>query len=119
MAQNLGAPRPILPAANAQAVLDQAANVAQRRAFTAPRPDQWVYTETRLWDVGKPGKGEVRTAESPLKPELSPIWVRADGKRLATVVDGEVWVSSIGGESTSLGYASVAALPRDPDELLA
>ncbi|MFD1546547.1 CU044_5270 family protein [Nonomuraea guangzhouensis] len=110
---------PAGPVANAQVVLNQAANVAQQRTFTAPRPEQWVYTETQYKRLGKPGKGEVLTAESPLRTELDRLWIRADGKRLATLVDGKVEVSPTGGGVPPVDYASVAALPRDPDKLLA
>ncbi|MFC4117027.1 CU044_5270 family protein [Nonomuraea zeae] len=118
------APRSIMPgmgvpAANAQAVLGRAAEVAGDRAFTAPRPDQWVYIETRVRGVGKAARGEVQTPRTPLETSVDRAWTRADGKEVALFEDGKLVRSPTGGGMPPVDYATVAALPTDPDALLA
>ncbi|MEV0234633.1 CU044_5270 family protein [Nonomuraea sp. NPDC050786] len=108
-----------LPAANAQALLGRAAEAAGRRAFTAPRPDQWVYIATRVQGVKQAAPGEVQTARTPLESRVDRAWTRADGKELALYEDGKLVRSATGGGMPPVDYATVAALPTDPDALLA
>ncbi|TMR99463.1 CU044_5270 family protein [Nonomuraea basaltis] len=108
-----------VPAANAQALLGRAAQAAGNRAFTAPRPDQWVYIETRIQGVGKAAPGEVQTPRTPLETRVDRSWTRADGKELALFEDGELVRSPTGGAMPPQDYATVATLPTDPDALLA
>ncbi|WP_433510791.1 CU044_5270 family protein [Nonomuraea sp. CA-143628] len=117
-------PRPIvpglaLPAANAQVLLHKAAAVARDRPFTAPRPNQWVYIETRIQGPGNAAPGEVQTPKTPMKTTVDRAWTRADGKVLAMFEDGKLVRSSTGGGMPPVDYATVAALPTDPDALLA
>lgn len=118
------APRSIVPgmavpAANAQALLGRAAEAAGNRAFTAPRPDQWVYIETRVQGVGNAAPGEVQTPRTPLETRVDRSWTRADGKEVALFEDGKLVRSSTGGGMPPVDYATVATLPTDPDALLA
>lgn len=118
------APRPIvpglaLPAANAQVLLHKAAAVARYRPFTAPRLDQWIYMETRYQGVGNAAYGEVQTPETPLKTRVDRSWTRADGKVLAMFEGGKLVRSPTGGGMPPTNFAKVAALPTDPDALLA
>jgi hypothetical protein len=119
-----GRPRsgvPGLPAgsvANAQTVLAQAAQRAQGRRFAPPRPDQWSYIETRSTAPGSPRIGTVQTPRSPLKTRIDRHWTRADGKKVALYRNGKLAITATGGFPPT-GYASLAALPRDPDALLA
>ncbi|GAA3714723.1 hypothetical protein GCM10022224_095460 [Nonomuraea antimicrobica] len=108
-----------LPAANAQALLGRAAEVAGNRAFTAPRPDQWIYIERRVQGVPQPTQGEVQTPGTPLESRVGRSWTRADGKEVAVFEDGELVRSPTGGGMPPLDYATVAALPTDPGALLA
>ncbi|MEU7854059.1 CU044_5270 family protein [Nonomuraea sp. NPDC049141] len=117
-------PRPIvpglaMPAANAQVLLHKAAAVARDRPFTAPRPDQWIYMETRLQGVDNAAPGEVQTPETPLKTTVDRAWTRADGKVLVTFEGGKMVRSPTGGGMPPTSFAKVAALPTDPDALLA
>jgi hypothetical protein len=100
-------------------VLYRAADSAQTRAFTAPRDDQWTYIETRNISPGKPLYGQVQTPKTPLKTKIDRTWTRADGKQVAFFENGRLVVSPSGGAMPPQDYASVAALPRDPDALLA
>ncbi|MEV6149926.1 CU044_5270 family protein [Nonomuraea sp. NPDC052129] len=117
-------PRPIvpglaLPAANAQVLLHKAAAVARDRPFTAPRPNQWVYIETRIQGPDQADPSVVLTPGTPLKTRVDRAWTRADGKVVAMFEDGKLVRSSTGGAMPPVDYASVAALPTDPDALLA
>ena len=94
------------------AVLNQAAAVAERQPFTAPRDDQWIYTEDEL--AG--GRGETTTRRT---------WRRADGGGIATLDErGRLDVTEMPearpGRSPAPfdSYKAAAALPADPDGLL-
>ncbi|GAA4631254.1 hypothetical protein GCM10023196_059950 [Actinoallomurus vinaceus] len=133
--QNLGGtdknghPRPVVPGlpggsvADAQTVLYKAAERAQGRAFTPPRPGQWSYTETRYTSPGNPEIGAVQTPQSPLKTRVDRLWIRSDGRKIAFYRNGRFTISQpITSQTGSMppdGYAASAALPRDPDALLA
>lgn len=100
-------------------VLNVAATSALKRPFTAPRPGQWVYTETRYRRSGVPGPGQVVEPGSPLKTQVDRVWVRADGTRMAVYENGELVTSATGGGTPPTDYAAVAKLPADPDGMLA
>jgi hypothetical protein len=102
-----------------QYVLNVAATSALRQPFTAPRPGQWIYTETRYRRSGNPGAGQVVRPGSPLKTQLDRDWVRADGTLLATYDDGKLVTSPTGGAMPPTDYATVAKLPTDADAMLA
>lgn len=122
-----GKPRPVVPGlpvgtvAEAKIVLAAAADLAQNRPFTPPRAGQWTYVETEYREHGKPGVGEVQTAKTPLKTRIDRSWTRADGLRVAYYEKGKLVISPTGGPGgvPPSDYASLAALPRDPDALLA
>ncbi|KAB2350285.1 CU044_5270 family protein [Actinomadura rudentiformis] len=120
-----GRPRPAIPgipagpAANAQEVLNRAAIAARHRPFVAPRPDQWVFEETRYQRVGNPQKTGVWTPKSRPKTTVEPIWTRADGKSMAMIDGGKLAVAPTGGAMPPQDYATLSKLPRDPDALLA
>ncbi|MEV5750842.1 CU044_5270 family protein [Actinoallomurus sp. NPDC052308] len=116
-----GEHRPSTPGVSAAPVayvLDQAADAAQARPFTAPRNDQWVYVEVRYQSPGKPINGQVQTAGTPLKTRVGRTWTRADGTKVATVENGKIAVSPVGGQPRT-DYATLKALPRNPAALLA
>jgi hypothetical protein len=100
-----------VPSASA-AVLNNAAAVAERQPFVAPRDDQWIYTKDEI--AGPGGLTATRTT-----------WRRADGGGIATL-DGrgalKVYESPAarpGRKAAPLdSYRAVAALPADPDGLL-
>lgn len=95
-----------VPVAKAE-VLERAAEAAERKPFTPPRPHQWIYFEDRF-------EGETERT-----------WRRADGQGTAFIDEsGQLQV-----EITRLpklrrsgplmgGYAELATLPTDPDVLL-
>ncbi|WP_067831680.1 CU044_5270 family protein, partial [Actinomadura kijaniata] len=105
--------------ANARELLDRAATAAQERSFTAPKPHQWSYVETRYERIRKPGKGEVATVSTPRETTVDRIWTRVDGTRMALYEKGKLLESATGGGSPPTDYATLSRLPRDPDALLA
>ncbi|NRQ38457.1 CU044_5270 family protein [Nonomuraea sp. NN258] len=96
-------------------LLEQAALVAERRSFSAPRPDQWVYTRTKSI---QPADG----AESIMEG-----WIRYDGKQLARVSPrtGQLRVEDVPPDpgdddlSPQQYHHKLLALPTDPVKLLA
>ncbi|WP_433331687.1 CU044_5270 family protein [Spirillospora sp. CA-294931] len=111
---------PAAPAANAKEALTRAAYAAERRPFTAPRPDQWVYIKTRYKDVNhKKKKYGPFTPKSPATTYTQERWTRADGKQTADFEGGKLVIAPTGGTSIPNDYATVSTLPRDPDALLA
>lgn len=133
VAQNLGGvdedgkPRRVVPGlpagpvANAQDLLNRAAGAAEVKVFAGPRNDQWTYVESLdRYPVGAHGAA-VQTPRMRLAKRLNREWMRADGKQRASVEKGKVVVSDTGGMVTTppSDYPSLAALPRDPDVLLA
>jgi hypothetical protein len=107
------------PMTETQRVLNVAATSALKRPFTAPRPGQWVYTETVYRRSGVPGKGVVVKPGSPLKKTVDRTWIRADGKRMAMFDHGRLVTSATGGGMPPIDYATVAKLPTDPNGMLA
>ncbi|MEU5881445.1 CU044_5270 family protein [Spirillospora sp. NPDC047279] len=114
-----GRPRSVVPAGDAQVVLAGAASAVQSRPFTEPRPNQWIYDETRYRRTGNPLKGQVVTPSSPYTTVTDRSWTRADGIRVASFERGKLVISPTGGGMPPIDYASVSRLPRDPDALLA
>ncbi|MFI7470012.1 CU044_5270 family protein [Nonomuraea sp. NPDC049646] len=109
-----------LPAANAQVVLTRIAAAVQKKEFTPPRDDQWIYTESRVADRGKGiAQGERLTPRTPLPERADPWWTRADGKRVGYMVNGKLQTSNPGERMPENTYALLASLPTDPDALLA
>jgi hypothetical protein len=105
VATNLGESRPGLSIASAD-VLERAAAAAERKPFTPPRPDQWIYIEDRLSD-----------GETVLR------WHRADGRGLARIDEHgtlHVEIARADPRRPGLfqGYEELDALPTDPDTLL-
>jgi hypothetical protein len=101
---------PGVPVAAAE-VLERAAVAAEERPFTAPRDDQWIYTEER---ISSSDGGE---------PRVRRRWRRADGGGFAFRDDrGRLRVEILrrhrGRPSPEPGYKQLAALPTDPDALL-
>jgi hypothetical protein len=96
----------------AAAVLKHAAAATERQPFTAPRDDQWIYTEDELVDAD--GATGTRTE-----------WRRADGGGIATLdergalVVHETPEARPGRKAAPFdSYEAVAALPADPGRLL-
>jgi hypothetical protein len=118
-----GRPRPVVPGlpagpvANAAEALERAATAAESRAFTPPRPDQWIYTESRRRNSVKPGGVALG---GPYRTVVVRHWKSADGKRMASSVDGAklTFVGMMPGSMPPGDYPSLAALPTDPDALL-
>ncbi|MQY08913.1 CU044_5270 family protein [Actinomadura macrotermitis] len=108
-------------ASETQQVLNVAATFALKKPFTAPRPGQWVYTETRFRRSGVPGRGQVIKPGSPLKTQVDRTWVRADGKVMALYDQGKLVTSATGGAAAMppTDYATISKLPTDPDGMLA
>jgi hypothetical protein len=110
--QNLGdAPRAV-PVASAE-VFERAAAAAEKRPFTAPRPDQWIYTEDAF---GTSDSGAPLTRRQ---------WHRAYGLGLAVADEhGKVRViepprkHGNGRPAPFDSYEAASKLPTDPDALL-
>jgi hypothetical protein len=101
--ENLGTPGHSIPSASAR-VLERAAHAAERRPFTAPRDDEWIYTEDRSGTY------------------VIERWRRADGLGSARR-DGRtgllVEMERPGRAPLPFdSYARLAALPTAPDALL-
>ncbi|GAA3981322.1 hypothetical protein GCM10023085_74580 [Actinomadura viridis] len=117
-----GRPRPVLPGlpagpvANAAEALERAAVTAERRAFTPPRPDQWIYLESRRRTSVK--AGGVATG-GPYKTRVVREWKRADGAKTASVRGGRLEILDAMRTTPPQDYPSLAGLPTDPDALLA
>jgi hypothetical protein len=116
--QNLGSTggegeRGVLGVSSASAaVLNHAADVAERQPFTAPRDDQWIYTRERIADPD----GATLTRQT---------WRRADGGGLAVLDEQgrlEVHEAPPGRPARRAvpfdTYKGIAALPAEPDRLL-
>ncbi|RSN45640.1 CU044_5270 family protein [Actinomadura sp. WAC 06369] len=116
-----GRPAPVVPGipagpvANASELLERAAMSAETRAFTAPRPDQWVYVESRSRRGDTPN-GPL--SDDPADTRTNKSWTRADGKMIAYMENGRLERSPMIAGSPPSDYASLAKLPTDPDALL-
>jgi hypothetical protein len=111
VAQNLGdAPRAV-PTASAQ-VLERAAVAAEKRSFTAPRPNQWIYTEDAFDGAGG-------------KPDVRRMWRQVSGLGIAWIDRGKLQVRREDpprpGSKRPVpldSYEVVSKLSTDPDVLL-
>ncbi|MEU4225941.1 CU044_5270 family protein [Nonomuraea sp. NPDC026600] len=120
LVQTVGGGEPTLPAANAQVVLTRIAAAVQKKDFVPPRDDQWIYTEMHTQSRGKGyARGTRFTPQTPLKNTVDEFWTRADGKRIGYMVGGKLMTTNPGVRSPENTYALLAALPTDPDKLLA
>ncbi|MGI5325905.1 CU044_5270 family protein [Actinomadura nitritigenes] len=106
-------------ATDTRQVLNVAATFVLKQPYTAPRPGQWVYTETRYRRSGVPGRGQAIAPGSPLRTQVDRTWIRADGKRMAMYENGRLVTSATGGGMPPIDHATVAELPTDPDGTLA
>jgi hypothetical protein len=102
-----------------QQVLGRASSAAQARPFTAPRPHQWIYTQTLRRFTQKPADNTTQGPNAPLHTKVDKFWVRADGKQAASYDQGRLQVGGYGGLPIPTDYAARAALPTDPATLLA
>jgi hypothetical protein len=112
--ENLGGTGANVPVASA-AVLENAAAAAEKKPFTAPRDDQWIYIEDRF-------------TTSDGKTQISRGWRKADGTAFAFIRGGgRLRVETLERrpgrpDPTPPGlldsYKTLAALPTDPDALL-
>jgi hypothetical protein len=129
IAQNVGGtdregnPKPVIPGipsgpvANAADVLNRAAAAAETDP-SAPRPDQWIFTEDkqRFPAIGT----RVITPKTPLVNFDSMTWRRVDGKQYAELQkkpmgDGKLRI--VDGSGWKHNYATLAAMPTDPSRL--
>ncbi len=72
--------------------LEKAAQATDRKSWTTPRPDQFMYRESRTWRNNKELEKEAPNA--PLVPGSTRVVVQQDWKR----VDGQVWGRSSNGQ---------------------
>lgn len=102
---------------SANSLLDRAADAAEKRPFTPPRPDQWVMIEERLTTSAKPG-GVV--TGGPYRSKVRRQWTKADGSLMA-FADGKggITTQSAAGIEPRSDYAAVSRMPTDPDALIA
>jgi hypothetical protein len=134
IAQNMGGtdgkgnPKPVIPGipsgpvADAADVLNRAAVAAETDA-SAPRPDQWIFTEDkqRFPAVGT----RVVTPKTPLVNFDSLNWHRVDGKQYAELQkkpfgDGRLRIVDIangGLAGWKHDYPTLATMPADPNRL--
>jgi hypothetical protein len=106
-------PREIAPAANAQQLAERAARAIEKQPPPYPRKDQWLYVRSLAWE--KTPRGE--------KPATQEYWYRGDGAVEAIPPMNSGFISTFSKDKTRwppvLDYGEVAALPGDPDRLLA
>ncbi|MEJ3744258.1 CU044_5270 family protein [Actinomycetes bacterium KLBMP 9797] len=92
-----------------------AAAYAAARPFTAPRPDQWIYVESRIRNAGAVAQSKG------LEPDVtSRTWKRGDGKQSADLHDGRLVIVDGTNQYVvpPMDYPTLAALPTDPRALL-
>ena len=111
VATDLDGSRPEVPVASAE-VLERAAEAAERKRFTPPRPHQWIYFEDRWQDKD----GNVETERT---------WKRADAGAMAWIdesgelrVEDTPWPKGRPRPPLERGYEGLTTLPTDPDALL-
>ncbi|WP_329084960.1 MULTISPECIES: CU044_5270 family protein [unclassified Streptosporangium] len=119
LVRTTGEGEPAIPAANAQVMLIRIATAVQNKTFTPPRDDQWIYTEQWMQSFGKEYLGKHLTPRTRPLNTVEEFWTRADGKQVGYKVDGELQISDPGSRAPENTYALLAALPTDPDALLA
>jgi hypothetical protein len=110
---DLGDAPPGVPVASAE-VLERAAAAAERRPFTPPRPDQWIYVEDRITSTDG-------------APQIRRRWHGVSGGGLAIIDErGRLRVIDMMPSKRHdrrrppdpFAYPSLARLPADPDALL-
>jgi hypothetical protein len=112
---------PAVPAANVAEVLDRAATAAETPPLTAPRPDQWIFTEhkQRFPAIGT----RVNTPRTRLVNFTERTWWRADGRQEASTQQGYYGDGKLRIENGVAGwkhhYPTLATLPTAPDALRA
>jgi hypothetical protein len=103
-------PGPVVASHPPRTTLELAAENAEARPFTPPRPDQWIYVRDRSTYTGsiarEKGMAPVGTGQ---------IWSRADGRQTA-MTQGDERVQALNGPND---YPMLASLPTDPRALLA
>ncbi|MWA01936.1 hypothetical protein F8568_016460 [Actinomadura sp. LD22] len=118
MTDDEGRPRPAVPGigsvAEAAVVLDHASAAAKSRPYTAPGPQQWLYTKFKMTAPAHPSG--IATG-GPYTTKSWELWRRVDGKnQYAAYENGKL------GKSPATREAPLAArfdpLPTDPDALL-
>lgn len=111
---------PAGPVANAQEALNRAAHAAETREFIPPRNDQWIFIEIKSRYPKGAHKDHLETPDMPLKTGIEAVWLRADGRQSARLERGKLELESFNPVgSPPHDYPRLAALPRDPDALLA
>ncbi|WP_412516764.1 CU044_5270 family protein [Actinomadura madurae] len=105
----------VRPVSSASQALERAALAAEERPFTPPRPDQWIYIESRTRTGPRPNGA---LSKDPRDTVVRRQWKRADGEKSARLEDGKLVVSDSPPTTPPSDYASLAALPTDPAALL-
>ncbi|MEV5824378.1 CU044_5270 family protein [Spirillospora sp. NPDC052242] len=113
-----GRPRGPVPAvgsaSHASEILDDAVAAAAARPYTAPGPEQWLYTKVRMKGAAEPS-GAVTAG--PYETKSWELWRRIDGKhQYAAYKDGKL-VEPPAGENAPRA-SRFDPLPTDPDALL-
>ncbi|QFG25185.1 CU044_5270 family protein [Actinomadura sp. WMMB 499] len=106
---------PAAPVADASELLERAAKSAETRSFTPPRPDQWIYVESRSRRGDTPN-GPL--SDDPADTRTNRSWKRADGELAAYMENGRLTTSPMMPTTPPSDYASLSKLPTDPDALL-
>ncbi|MBA3487979.1 MAG: hypothetical protein H0T78_00260, partial [Longispora sp.] len=123
--QGFDGPGAYIPAASAAEVLESAAEAIERQSFTAPRPDQFVYRETK-------GITNLNYLDGPHCKE----WISADNSRDGLIqctggqpspagtepqiISPRVSTGKPGDDlSPEAAYLTLASLPTEPGALLA
>jgi hypothetical protein len=111
-------PRPLVPGvgsvAHASVVLDRAATAAKSRPYTAPGPQEWLYTKFKQTGPAKPSGA---ATGGPYKTMNWELWRRVDGKhQYAAYENGELTTSPPSGDAPRA--ARFDPLPSDPEALL-
>jgi hypothetical protein len=114
---------PFARPASAAEVLENAAWTASRKPWVEPRPDQFMYKETRL--LANPEQIQDRAPNGPLVPGEARVavgqeWQRIDGQVWGRMVDGELVVDHQGRGSAwaYIPYRDLARLTT-PEAVLA
>jgi hypothetical protein len=105
---------PGVPTASAAELLERAATAAEGQPFSAPRDDQWIFSEERI------------TSSDGGAPVTSVTWRRADGGGLAVIDERgrlqverlDLWRDGKRMPAPFDSYRAVAALPTEPGALL-
>ncbi|GAA4630340.1 hypothetical protein GCM10023196_055310 [Actinoallomurus vinaceus] len=113
-----GVPLRGTPVANVVDLADRAAQAARTRPFTAPKPEQWIYIQTRSAPMADPGEPNGPVASRQRRTTAQ--WIRADGKQEATVDSNrKLTIDDLLPAEPRFDYPYLSSLPTDPDRLLA